>query len=65
MFSKKCDFCLVFGTMLHVRLVETDRRFRGAFCLDYLDRKHLWNVGQFLSHYTAQHPRKQSSSYSS
>jgi hypothetical protein len=41
MFSKKCDFCLVFGTMLHVRLVETDRRFRGAFCLDYLDRKHL------------------------
>jgi hypothetical protein len=27
--------------------------------------KHIWNVGQFLPDYTAQHPRRQSSSYSS
>jgi hypothetical protein len=26
--------------------------------------KHLWNIGKLLPHYTAQHPRRQSSSYS-
>jgi hypothetical protein len=27
--------------------------------------KHLWNVGQFIQDYTAQHPRRQPASYSS
>jgi hypothetical protein len=50
-------------------LVESDRRFIGAYCLHYHrpddgSSKHLWNVGQFLWDYTAQHPRRQSSSYS-
>jgi hypothetical protein len=49
-------------------LVEVDRRFTRTYCLhhrgdgpDYGGRKHVWNVGQFLPDYTAQHPRRRSS----
>jgi hypothetical protein len=43
-------------------LVEVDRRFRGAYWLhphiiDDGGSKRLWNVGQILLEYTAQHPR--------
>jgi hypothetical protein len=31
---------------------------------DFGDSKHLWNFGKLLPDYTAQHPRRQSSSYS-
>jgi hypothetical protein len=51
-------------------LVETDRRFRGAYCLhrqgddhpNYEGSKHLWNVGEFVPDYMAQHPIAESSS---
>jgi hypothetical protein len=43
--------------------VETDRRFRSAYCLHHHSpndgsSKHLWNDGLFLPDYTAQHPRR-------
>jgi hypothetical protein len=41
----------VFWDVAPCSLVDIDRRFRA----------HLWNVGQFLQDYTAQHPRRQSS----
>jgi hypothetical protein len=44
-------------------LVETHRRFRGAYCLHHqCDEENdggsnlLWNVGQYVPDYTAQHP---------
>jgi hypothetical protein len=46
------------------RLLDIDRRFRGAHNPDDGGSKHLWNVGQFLPDYTAQHPRRQPSSFS-
>jgi hypothetical protein len=33
-------------------------------CMKTLYGKHLWNVGQLLPDHMAQHPRRQSSSYS-
>jgi hypothetical protein len=36
------------GTLLHVRLLETDRRFRGAYCLHYQDL-----VREAVSHLSA------------
>jgi hypothetical protein len=52
--------------------IEYMKRLRGACCLhqqgrhrpDDGDTKHLRNVGKLLPKYTAQHPRRQSSSYS-
>jgi hypothetical protein len=46
-----------------------DRRFRGVYCLYHQDPdggriKYFWNVGKVQPDYMAQHPRKQSSSYS-
>jgi hypothetical protein len=54
-------------------LVETEQRFRGAYCLhhpwwwvihrpDDGGSKLLWNVGQYLPEYTAQHPTRKTSS---
>jgi hypothetical protein len=47
--------------------VEDDRRFRGAYCLHHQGDdgggERLWDVGRLLD-YTAQHPRRQPSSYS-
>jgi hypothetical protein len=45
-------------------LVEVYRRLRGAYCLQRPDRgsKHLRNIGKLVRDYTAQHPRRQSSS---
>jgi hypothetical protein len=47
-------------------LVEIGRRSTGAYYLhhgpDGRGSKYLWNVGQFLPDYTAQHPRRQSPS---
>jgi hypothetical protein len=45
------------------------RLFKGACCFYHHSSndggsKHLWNVCKLLPHYTAQHPRRQSSSYS-
>jgi hypothetical protein len=59
----------VFCDVAPCSLIEIDRRFRGAYCLhrqgdDDGRNKHFWNIGQFLPHFTAQHPRTQSSSYS-
>jgi hypothetical protein len=56
------------GTLLCARLLEIDWCFRGAYCLHYQDLimeavNHLWNTGQFLPHYTVQHPRRQSPSF--
>jgi hypothetical protein len=48
----------VFWYVAPCSLVEIDRRFRGVYCL------HHQSVGQFLQDYTAQHPRRQSSSSS-
>jgi hypothetical protein len=58
-------------------LAEIDRCFTGAYCLHHQDdtrkfpyrpgdggSKHFWNIGQFLRGYTAQHPRRHSSSRS-
>jgi hypothetical protein len=49
------------------------RTFHKKFCHNSLgfiipsttSSKHLWNAGQLLPYYTAQHPRRQPSSYSS
>jgi hypothetical protein len=51
-------------------LVEFYQRFRGDYCLHHQavmmeEVKLLWNVGKLLPDYTAQHPRRQPSSYSS
>jgi hypothetical protein len=50
---------------LYSLLVEVHRRFRGAYCLHYQGEdggiKHLWNVGQLVPDYTAQHPGRQQS----
>jgi hypothetical protein len=43
----------VFSVVEPCSLVETDRRFRGAYCF------HHQGVDQFPSDYTAQHPRRQ------
>jgi hypothetical protein len=53
-------------------LVEVYRRFRGACCLQYQGdyrpvygaSTHIWNVGKLPPDYMAQHPRRQSPSYS-
>jgi hypothetical protein len=48
------------------RLVEVGRRFRGVCCLRRFDdegSRCLWNVGKLLTDRTAQHPRRQPSSY--
>jgi hypothetical protein len=62
----------VFWDVAPYSLVEIYRRFRGVYCLfhqgdddDDGGSKHLWNVGEFLPDYTAQHPRRQSPLYSS
>jgi hypothetical protein len=58
---------LVFWVVAPCSLVEVYRHFGGACCLhrpDNGDSKHLWNVSKFLPDYTAQQPRRQSSSYS-
>jgi hypothetical protein len=47
----------VFWDVAPCILVEIDRPDDGG-------NKHLWNVDQCLPYYTAQHPRRQSSSYS-
>jgi hypothetical protein len=55
--------------MMHLAWI--DRRFRYVYCLhhqgnsDYGGSEHLWNVGQLVPGYTAQHHRGQSSTYSS
>jgi hypothetical protein len=51
----------------HQGLIEIDWCFRAAYCLQHHGNcpggsKHLWNISQFLWDYTAQHPRRQSSS---
>jgi hypothetical protein len=46
-------------------LIKAYPRFKGAYCFyrpDDGSSKPLWNVDIFLSDYTAQHPRRQSSS---
>jgi hypothetical protein len=53
-------------------LVEVYRRFRGDCCLHHQgthrphkgDSKHLYNVCKLIPDYTAQHPRRQSTSVS-
>jgi hypothetical protein len=56
----------VFWDVAQCNPVETDRRFRGAYCLhhqgDNGGSKHLRNIGQFVPNYTVQLPRRQSSS---
>jgi hypothetical protein len=59
----------VFWGVVSCSLVEIYRRFRSYFCLHYqvnVDKssKNLWNVVKRLPHSTAQHPRRQSYSYS-
>jgi hypothetical protein len=58
----------VFCDVAPWRLVEVYPRFRGAFCFHHRPddggSKHLWNVFKILPDYTAQHPTRQSSSYS-
>jgi hypothetical protein len=52
-------------------LIQIDGCFRCAYCIHHQDsspddggREHFLNIGQFLPDYMAQHPRRQSSSYS-
>jgi hypothetical protein len=52
-------------------LIEVGRCFRGTYFLHHQGdhhpdegSTHFWNVGQFLLEYTAQHPRRLSSSFS-
>jgi hypothetical protein len=56
----------VFWDVAPCSLVDTDRHFRGAYCLQHRTdnggSKVLWNVGQYLPDYTAQHRRRQPSS---
>jgi hypothetical protein len=47
------------------RLVEVNRRFRGAYCLRHQDdpsdrgsSTHLWNVGQYQRDYMVLYPRR-------
>jgi hypothetical protein len=68
----------IFWDIAPCNLVKFYRRFRGACCLHHKSdelwvmtcrpddegSKHLWNVGKLLPDYTAQHPRRQPSSYS-
>jgi hypothetical protein len=59
----------VFSDVAPCSLVEIDSSFRGAYWfhhqVDVRGSKHLRNVGQVKPDNTAQHPRRQSSSYSS
>jgi hypothetical protein len=52
----------IFWDVAPCSLVEVYRRFSGACCLHH-QGKHLWNVGKLLPDYTAQHPRRQLSSF--
>jgi hypothetical protein len=56
----------VFWDVVPCGMVEHDWHFRGAYCLHHLPdeggSKHLWNVGQYLPDYMAQHPKSQLSS---
>jgi hypothetical protein len=62
----------VFQDVALCSLVEIDQNFRSTYCHNYQDggspddagSKYLWNVNQFLQEYTAQYPRRQSSSHS-
>jgi hypothetical protein len=58
-----CSLVEVFPTFQRSLLPPSSGRWV-TYCPDDEGSKHLWNVGQFLPNYTAQHPRRQSSSYS-
>jgi hypothetical protein len=59
---------LLFLNVAPCSLVEIDRRFRWTYCLHHRPDdggyKYFWNSCEFLRYYTAQHSRRQSSSYS-
>jgi hypothetical protein len=59
---------IIYWDIAPCSLVEINQCFRGAYCLHHQGNdggsKHLWNIGKFLWDYMAQHPRRQSSSYS-
>jgi hypothetical protein len=56
----------VFWDVASCSLVDSDQRFRGAYCLHHQGNDGgstlLWNIGQHLPDYMVQHPRRQSSS---
>jgi hypothetical protein len=59
----------VFWDVVPYSLAEIDRHFKEAYCPHHQDdrlddggSKYVWKVSQFLPDYTAQHPRRQSSS---
>jgi hypothetical protein len=72
---QQCILFIIVRNVAPCSLVEVYRRFRGACCLhhqddegdddsDYLGSKHHCNFFKLLPGYTAQHPRRQSYSYS-
>jgi hypothetical protein len=65
--STKTMKMIVFCNVAPCSLVESNRRFIRAYCLNHQGpggSRHLRNVGQCLPDYTVQHSRRQSSSYS-
>jgi hypothetical protein len=52
----------VWRCLLGYCAVQSGRNWPTFWLLDDGSGKHLWNVGQFLPAYTAQYPRRQSSS---
>jgi hypothetical protein len=52
----------LFWNVAPYSLVDTDRHFRGAYCLYHQGSKLVWNVGQYLPDDMAQHPRRPPSS---
>jgi hypothetical protein len=71
-FLRQLLWRLLFWNVAPCSLIETHRRFGGAYCLfhegdellthQYGGSKHLWNIDQFLLNYMVQHSRRQSSS---
>jgi len=51
----------VFWDVVPRSLLESDRRFRGPYCLHF---KHPWDAIQFMWDYTSQHLRRRSSLWS-